>query len=163
MNTKLLSRFERDMQLRGLGSLTQEAYVRNVRRFAEFFGKSPAKAKTRDVKQYLHELMSERHLTKQTVNQHAAALRFLFAVTLNKSWAREQIPMAKTAKKLPDVLSGEEVLRVLRAFDSLKHKTIAVLCYGAGLRIVIAPTVAKPSKILQTVSTNGTVFVSRSQ
>ncbi len=43
--------------------------------------------------------------------------------------------MAKTAKKLPDVLSGEEVLRVLRAFDSLKHKTIAILCCGAGLRI----------------------------
>jgi len=135
MQQKLLSRFERDMQLRGLSALTQEAYLRSVRRFADFLGKSPQKATARDVKRYLHDLMSKRHLTKQTVNQHAAALRLLFTVTLNKSWARNQIPTAKTAKKLPEVLSGEEVLRVLRAFDSVKHRTIAVLCYGAGLRI----------------------------
>jgi integrase/recombinase XerD len=135
MNTKLLSRFERDMQLRGLSSLTQEAYLRNVRRFSEFFGKSPRGAKARDVKRYLHHLMSEKRLSKQTVNQHAMALRMFFAITLQKSWAKEQIRSAKTQKKLPDVLSGEEVLRVLRAFDSIKHKTIAVLCYGAGLRI----------------------------
>ena len=63
------------------------------------------------------------------------ALRVFFTMTLQKSWAKEQIRSAKTQKKLPDVLSGQEVLRVLRAFDSIKHKTIAVLCYGAGLRI----------------------------
>ena len=89
----------------------------------------------RDVKRYLHHLMTEERLSKQTVNQHAAAIKLLFTVTLDKSWAQEQIGFAKTAKKLPEVLSGEEVLRVLRAIDSIKHKTIAVLCYGAGLRI----------------------------
>lgn len=64
MNRRLLYRFERDMQLRRLSPLTQEAYLRSVRRFADFLGKKPKRASARDVKQYLHELMTQRHLTK---------------------------------------------------------------------------------------------------
>jgi integrase/recombinase XerD len=135
MNNTLLSHFERDLQLRGLSPLTQEAYLNKVSKFTEFLGKSPKMANAQDVKRYLHHLMTEKHFTMQTVNQHAAALKLLFTVTLNKSWAREKIGFAKIPKRLPDVLSAEEVLRVLRAFDCTKHKTIAVLCYGAGLRI----------------------------
>jgi site-specific recombinase XerD len=70
-----------------------------------------------------------------TVNQYAAALRLFLTVTLEKTWAREKIVFAKAPKKLPDVLSGTEVVNVLRAFDSVKHKTVALVCYGAGLRI----------------------------
>jgi site-specific recombinase XerD len=123
------------MQLRGLSALTQEAYLNKVHKFAEFLGESPKKATEKDVKRYLHQLMTKKGLTNPTVNQHAAALKLLFTETLGKQWARERIGCAKVAKKLPDVLSAEEVLRVLRAFDSNRHKTIAVLCYGAGLRI----------------------------
>lgn len=135
MNNKLLSQFERDLQLRGLSRLTQEAYLNKVKKFAEYLGKSPKTAKAQDIKGYLHHLMTEKGLSTQTVNQYAAALRLLFGATLNKSWAKQQIVLAKTPKKLPDVLSADEVLRVLRSFDCIKHKTIAILCYAAGLRI----------------------------
>jgi integrase/recombinase XerD len=79
--------------------------------------------------------MTEKKFTIPTVDQHAAALKLFFTVTLNKPLARERIVFARVPKKLPDVLSGTEVIKVLRAFDSIKHKTVALCCYGAGLRI----------------------------
>jgi site-specific recombinase XerD len=135
MNEKLLSQFQQDMQLRGLGESTQQAYLNKIGKFAEFLGKSPRQATARDVNRYLHHLMTEKRFAIPTVNQYAAALRLFLTVTVEKTWAREKIVFAKAPKKLPDVLSGTEVLTVLRAFDSIKHKTVALCCYGAGLRI----------------------------
>ena len=135
MHQKLLSQFQRDMQLRGLGELTQQAYLNKVEKFGEFLGISPRRGKAQDVDRYLHHLMSEKKFTIPTVNQYAAALKLFFTVTLNKPWARERIVFAKVPKKLPDVLSGTEVIKVLKAFDSIKHKSVALCCYGAGLRI----------------------------
>ena len=135
MQPKLLSQFQQDMQLRGLGELTQQAYLNKVEKFGEFLGASPRSAKAQDVDRYLLHLMKEKGFSVPTVNQYAAALRLFFTVTLNKPWARERIVFAKVPKKLPDVLSGTEVIKVLKAFDSIKHKTVALCCYGAGLRI----------------------------
>ena len=135
MQPKLLSQFQQDMQLRGLGELTQQAYLNKVAKIGEFLGKSPRSAKAQDVDRYLLHLMKEKGFSVPTVNQYAAALRLFFTVTLNKPWARERIVFAKVPKKLPDVLSGTEVIKVLKAFDSIKHKTVALCCYGAGLRI----------------------------
>jgi integrase/recombinase XerD len=134
MNQKLLSQFQQDMQLRGLGELTQQAYLNKAGKFGEFLGKSPRSARPQDVDRYLLHLQGK-GLSVITVNQYASALKLFFTVTLNKPWARERIVFAKVPKKLPDVLSGTEVIKVLKAFDSIKHKTVALCCYGAGLRI----------------------------
>jgi site-specific recombinase XerD len=123
------------MQLRGLRELTQQAYPNKAEKFGEFLGKRPRSAKAQDVDRYLLHLMKERRFSVPTVNQHAAALKLLFTVTLDKSWARERIVFAKVPKKLPDVLSGTEFIKLLKAFNSIKHKTVALCCYGAGLRI----------------------------
>lgn len=69
------------MQPRGLSSLTQEAYPRSVRRFSEFLGRRFRDANARDDKRYLHHLMSEKRFFKQTVNQNAAAMSVLLAMT----------------------------------------------------------------------------------
>ena len=134
MQQKLLSQFQQDMQLRGLGELTQQAYLNKAGKFGEFLGKSPRSARPQDVDRYLLHLQ-EKGLSVITVNQYASALKLFFTVTLNRPWARERIVFAKVPKKLPDVLSGTEVIKVLKAFDSIKHKTVALCCYGAGLRI----------------------------
>ena len=135
MQRKLLSQFQQDMQLRGLGELTQQAYLNKVDKFGKYFGRNPRAATEKDVNRYLHHLMTEEKFTISTVNQYAAGLKLFFTVTLDKPWARERIVFARVPKKLPDVLSGTEVIRVLKAFDSIKHKTVALCCYGAGLRI----------------------------
>ncbi len=135
MSKKIMSRFEQDLQLRGLTKLTQEAYLRAAAKFIDFHVGAVSRARSRDVSNFLHHLMFEKHFTASTVNQYVAALRLLFSVTLDKRWALEKIVFAKTPRKLPDVLSGSEMLKVLMAFDSLKHRTVALVCYGAGLRI----------------------------
>ena len=117
MSKKILNRFEQDLQLRGLTKLTREAYLRAAVKFMGFHAGPVSRAKSRDVSDFLHHLMSEKHFTASTVNQYVAALRLLFSVTLDKSWALEKIVFAKTPKKLPDVLSGSEMLKVLKAFD----------------------------------------------
>ncbi len=92
MNKKLLSRFERDLQLRGLSELTQESYLNKVQKFADFIGKNPKKASAQEVKRYLHYLMKKKGLTKQTVKHYAAALKMLFTVTLQTKC----IPIVRT-------------------------------------------------------------------
>lgn len=135
LSQELLNQFERDLQLRGLTKSTQQAYVRAASKFIDFHDKPIKQATSRDVSEFLHHLMTDRRFCAPTVNQYAASLRLLFMVTLDKSWARDKIVFVKTPKKLPDVLSGSEVLQVLKAFDSIKHRTVALVCYGAGLRI----------------------------
>ena len=135
MSKKLLSQFGKDMQLRGFAELSRQAYLRAVEKFIDFHGKPLKQTKSKDIDRFLYHLITDRKLKEPTVNQYAAALRLFFTVTINKDWAREKIVFAKVPKKLPDVLSGTEVVNVLRAFDSIKHKTVALLCYGAGLRI----------------------------
>jgi len=132
---EILAAFKLDMQLRGFTITTQEAYLKNVRRFIEFHWGDVRKAELEDIKRFLSQEILAKGLTPQTFNQYGSALRFFFSVTLEKEWARDKIPYAREPKNLPDVLSGTEVLQVLQAFKSHKHKTIAIVCYGAGLRV----------------------------
>jgi site-specific recombinase XerD len=132
---RILAAYKLDLQLRGLSLVTQDAYLRHVRRFIQFYDGDVHNAELDDVKRFLNQQVLAKGLTPQTFNQNGSALRFFFFVTLNKEWARDKIPTAREPKRLPDVLSGTEVIQVLNAFKSLKHKTIAIVCYGAGLRI----------------------------
>jgi site-specific recombinase XerD len=131
----ILQKLRDDMKICGLSPLTQEAYVRFVKKYAEFIQKPVTEAGEQDSKRFLLFLHEQRGLCPSTRNQYAAALRFLYVMVLNQGWARERIKNARCRSKLPEVLSGSEVLAILRSFDSLKHKAIALLCYGAGLRI----------------------------
>ena len=90
MSKKLLNQFEQDLQLRGLAKSTQQAYLRAATKFIDFHARPLRRAKSRDVSKFLHHLMTDRRLCASTVNQHAAALRLLFTVTLDKSWARDK-------------------------------------------------------------------------
>jgi integrase/recombinase XerD len=135
MNRKVLSRFRDDMQLHGLSVHTQEAYERHVRRFLEDteYPKKPVSLKR--TKKYLLKLVRQEAMNPSTRNQHAAAVRFFLSKTLGKDWAKDKIPNSRTEKKLPEVLNGAEIIRLMRSFDSQKQKTVAMLCYGAGLRV----------------------------
>ena len=135
MNTKVLSQFRDEMQLRGLSPLTQQAYERCVKRFLEHVGCRASRVDQKRVKQYLLQLQRKHGLSASTRNHHAAALRFFFGETLGKPWAKSGIPCARAVQKLPEVLSGSQVMRLLGGFDSPAQKAVALLNYGAGLRV----------------------------
>jgi integrase/recombinase XerD len=125
-----------DMQIRNLTPNTQRAYVAQVARFAGYFGKSPELLGPAEIRTYLIHLTQERRLAASSIIVTVSALRFFFSITLKRPWVVEHdIPAGRQAKKLPVVLSQDEVARFLGAVDNLKHRVILTVCYATGLRI----------------------------
>jgi len=132
---ELLNKMDEQMEVRGLSTRTRESYLRSVRKFGEHFGRCPGELDLGHAESFLLHLCREAGYHASTRNVYAAGLRFFFAKTLGKEgWARS-VPHAKAPRRLPVVLSGDEVRRLLGAFRSPVHRTIATLCYGAGLRV----------------------------
>jgi site-specific recombinase XerD len=88
-----------------------------------------------DIRQYLLHLIEKKGFAASTVNQVFNALRFLYVELYSMPFRISEIPRPKSAKKLPIVLSQEEVVRILNAVENLKHKTLLMLIYSAGLRV----------------------------
>jgi site-specific recombinase XerD len=125
-----------DMQIRNLTPNTQRAYVSQIVRFACHFRKSPDLLGPAEIRTYLIHLTQERRLSASSIIVTVSALRFFYTVTLKRPWVVEDdIPAGRQAKKLPVVLSKEEVALFLAAVDNLKHRMILTVCYATGLRI----------------------------
>jgi integrase/recombinase XerD len=122
-----------DMTIRRLGPKTQHDYIRHVKSFADFLGRSPDKATAEDVRQYQLRLASI-GATVPTVNVSATALRFFFRVTLKRSDLANEVVSAREPRRLPVVLSPEEVGRLLTSATNIKHKAVLSLAYATGLR-----------------------------
>jgi site-specific recombinase XerD len=124
-----------DLTLRGMSAHTIAAYVRCARRFAEHFGRSPCRMGAVEIRAFLLHLARERALSASTVNVYAGALRFLYGVTLERPEAIAGIPRMRVPMRVPVVLSGTEVERLLGAITLHRHRVAAMLAYGAGLRV----------------------------
>ncbi|MER9345368.1 site-specific integrase [Mesorhizobium sp. M0601] len=130
----LRQRMQHDMLMRGLGSHTQQDYVRHVRRFAVFLGRSPDTATAEDIRRFqLHQ--HESGVGPATINGAVSALRFLFLVTLKRRDLARVLVIMRHPRKLPDVLSVEEAARLLEAAPGIKYKAALGVAYGAGLRV----------------------------
>ena len=122
-----------DMKIRGIGQKTQEDYIRAIRNFTRFFGASPDRAGFEDLRRYqLH--MRNQGIGAATINSTLSALRFLFKVTLRQAEDVDQLRYVREPRKLPVVLSHEEVARLLAYAPGLKYKAALGIAYGAGLR-----------------------------
>ena len=133
--TPLRERMIDDMRVRNPAPNTIDAYVRAVATFARHFGKSPALLGPEDIRNYQVHLVKHREVSWAIFNQTVCALKFLYGTTLGKDWAVDHIPFPKQPKKLPVVLSVEEVAEFLGAVTSHKHRTIFMTLYSAGLRV----------------------------
>jgi site-specific recombinase XerD len=124
-----------DMKLRNLAPRTIEVYVARVASFARYFGRSPEDLGRDEVRAYLLHLVHDKHVGWSTFNQTVAGLRFLYEVTLGREGVLVHIACPKQPKKLPVVLSLEEVARFFAAVVGIKHRAILMTAYAAGLRI----------------------------
>jgi len=144
--TSLRQRMLEDMQVRNLSPLTQRAYVEHVARFARHFGRSPALLGPEEIRAYHVYLTNEKQLAPASIVITVAALRFLYMVTLQRTWSVEAvIPAPKTPQTLPVVLSPAEVVQFLDCVAAPKHRTILTTCYAAGLRISEAVRLTPPA------------------
>jgi integrase/recombinase XerD len=129
----LRQRLTEDMAIRRLGPKTQYHYIRHVKRFADFVGRSADKATAEDVHRYQLWLASI-GTTVPTVNVGATALRFFFRVTLKRRDLADAVVSVREPRRLPVVLSPEEVGRLLASATNIKHRTALSLTYATGLR-----------------------------
>ena len=129
----LRQRMIEDMTIRNLAPKTQHGYIRTIKQFAAFLGRSPDTASFEDVRRFqLH--LAARGVGPGALNQAVSALRFLFRITLGRRDIVEHTPFVHKPHKLPVVLSPEEVARLLDAAPSLKYRAALSVAYGAGLR-----------------------------
>jgi integrase/recombinase XerD len=129
----LRRRLIEDMAIRRLSPKTQQQYIRHVKKFADFVGRSAEKATPEDVHRYQLWLASI-GASAGTANVSATALRFFFKVTLKRHDLPEELISTREPRRLPVVLSPEEVGRLLAAATNIKHRAILSLAYATGLR-----------------------------
>ena len=122
-----------DMRMRKLSDQTQSHYIRVVVNFTRFLGRSPDTATAEDLRRYqLH--MVETGSTRMSLNRTITALRFFFAVTLERPEALAKMSTVREPRKLPVVLSRAEVSRLIEAAAHPKYQAVLSVAYGAGLR-----------------------------
>ncbi len=131
----LRKRMIEDMKIRDYSEHTISAYVSAVYRLAAFYHKSPDKLGREEVRAFLVDLVEDKKVSWPYYRQVLAALRFLYRHVLRRGEVVEDVRGPRPEKKLPIVLSVEEVSRFFKALPSLRHRTILMLAYGAGLRV----------------------------
>ena len=122
-----------DMSLRNLSPTTQQSYLYAVTRFSRYHGRSPDRLDIEDVRAFQVYLVSQ-GISWPALNQTVCALRFFYGVTMNRAEVPERIAYARTPRKLPVILSADEVVRLLEAVSSLKARAALTTAYAAGLR-----------------------------
>jgi site-specific recombinase XerD len=123
------------MVLRGFSVRTREAYLRCVAQLARHYHCSPDQLDRAQIEAYLLHLIEQRKLAYASVNQANCAIRFLFGRVLGRESALFELPMARVPKRLPQVLSREDVARLLGAARSARARAVLMTTYAAGLRL----------------------------
>ncbi|SPD73370.1 putative integrase/recombinase y4qK [uncultured Desulfobacterium sp.] len=132
---ELKDKMKKDMELKNLSGRTIETYLKCVRNFARHYGKSPELMDDDAIRDFLYYLLKEKNSSQATLSQHYSALKFFYQTTLGRDWDAMKIPRSKRIKKLPVVLSQEEVADVLGKVQDLQHRAILMIIYAGGLRL----------------------------
>jgi integrase/recombinase XerD len=132
--TRLRKMMLEELQRRNYSAITTRNYLRVVTDFAKYFGKSPDKLGLNELRTYQAYLLRERKLTPGTVVNQVAALRFFFVKTLKRHQFRDFLPYPQDQRRLPTVLSREEVSRLINAAGNLFRRTLLMTLYGTGMR-----------------------------
>jgi len=123
-----------ELQRRNFAATTISSYLHAVEQFARHFKCRPDRLNQTHLRSYQAYLLRERKMRPLTVRLHVAALRFFFVKTLKRRYLLDDTPYPKAPRRLPQILSVEEVARVIDAADSLSHRTMLMVLYSTGMR-----------------------------
>lgn len=133
--TSLRQRVLNELQRRNYSSETTRGYIHAIKQFADYFGKSPEHLGGEEIRQFQLHLLRDKKLAPGTVEGRMSALRFLYKKTLKRrDIAYDDLIFPKAPRRLPVVLSPEEIVRMIEAAPNLMHRTILMLLYGTGVR-----------------------------
>jgi site-specific recombinase XerD len=123
-----------ELQRRNYAQNTVRAYVHAVEDFANYFRRSPDRLGPKHIREYQVHLFRDCKLSPGTIEGRTAALRFLFVKTLRRAYLADHIPFPKRQRRMPTVLSQEEVTRLLASAQNLMHRAMLMMLYATGLR-----------------------------
>ena len=132
---EIRDRMTADLKIGGYSEGTQKIYLMYVNQFVRHFRRSPLEMGADEIRVFLLHMVTERQLSRETVRITRAALKFLYTVTLRRPVEVDWIPVPRHQRRLPEVLSGTDVARLLQAARSLKYRAVLETMYAGGLRI----------------------------
>jgi integrase/recombinase XerD len=132
---QLYNQMRMDLELKNFSPKTIRCYLDCMVQFVRHYGRSPVEMGEEEIRGYLHYLIAEKKVSQSSINQAYSAMKFFYGVTLGRVWNGIRIPRIKTRKKLPVVLSMQEVHSLLGSVDNLKHQAVLTTIYSGGLRL----------------------------
>ncbi len=132
--TRLRKMMLEELQRRNYSQDTTRHYIRTVEDFARRFNCPPDRLGPRHIREYQAELFQKRKLSPGTVINRLSALRFFYTKTLKKAWSVAETPYPKKQRRIPTILSQEEVARLIDAAGTAFHRTLLIALYATGLR-----------------------------
>jgi site-specific recombinase XerD len=124
-----------DLELKNFSPKTTACYLASMVRFVRHYGRSPVEMGEEEIRNYLHFLMKERKVSQSSINQAYSAMKFFYETTIGRQWNGIRIPRLKNRKRLPVVLSKQEVVSLLEGLSNRKHRAILAIIYSGGLRV----------------------------
>lgn len=153
--TPLRKQTEDYIIIRGFSKSTRKSYLSHLRRYAIYFNSCPSLLEESHIIEYLRYLSEDKEVSVATINCAYSALKLLYANVLQRTWNEVQIPRPKRKKRLPVILSQEQVQQIFSVTTNIKHRTLLMLTYSAGLRLSEATRV----KVKHLVKSRKRVFV----
>jgi site-specific recombinase XerD len=133
--TKIARRFLEDLQLHGFAVRTQESYMRAVRKLAYHYHKSPEKITEEELRQYFLHIKNDKKWSRATITIALCGIKFFYEHTLKRQWPIFKILRPHAEKKMPVILSREEVRHILSKVRLLRYRTCLTTIYSCGLRL----------------------------
>lgn len=134
-NQNILNKYTQELNIKGYSNKTKKNYINHIKAFQRYLNKNLENIIEEDVKAYLNYLLIDKKCSHSYANQAISSIKFLNSYVLHKPALMIYVNRPKKERKLPDVLSKEEVKRILTALENKKHITILNLIYSAGLRV----------------------------
>lgn len=133
--TDLVEQMKMDMVLLSYSPKTIISYTYHIGLFLKTLQKSAETVTEDDIRSYLYTMKTVKKASQSNLSQAFSAIKFLYRSTLDMPLKLSSVKSVRRGRKLPVVLSGEEIKRLIHASDNIKHKTILMTIYGAGLRL----------------------------
>lgn len=124
-----------EMELRNMSTYTIKNYLGHMVGFTRFFGKSPSLLGTKEIREYLYYLKTDKKLSWVSMSNAYSSLKFFYVETLHMDWDISWTPRPKGEQRLPVVLSPSEVRKLIDSISNLKHRVLLMTTYSGGLRV----------------------------
>lgn len=133
--SKLMEAVKKELKLRGYSQKTRKAYLYHIERFISYFAKDPEELDEKHTRDYMLHLIDKEKVSNSYHNQVINAIKFFYSRVIKNQKPISHLPRPRKEKKLPLVLSQEEIVRILKTVENVKHRAILMIVYSAGLRV----------------------------